>query len=642
MIQESRRMKIKLLIRTKLILSFLAIVLIVGVASISIGIKIINDNVIGQAYDDVQTDLNTIKYFFNERVHFKMRFLEYLSYLETLRAAIVVNNRRMIAEKLREVKLEVEFDILTVTDARGRVIVRSGNFTMFGDDVSPDKYVRRVLDTKKACYGPDLISRDELLKESRELADRAVTPVIETPRARKTGKKIEERGLVLKAAAPVMQNGRLIGVIYGAKLINNSFDLVDKFRNLVFKDEKIDGSDLGTATIFLDDIRVSTNVRRQDGMRAVGTQLSEEVYRQVYEKGKTWLDKAFVVNKWYLSAYGPLVDIEQRAIGILYVGILEEKYTRILRNTALYYLIIIAVTSVIAILVSVYIVNSVTRPAQKLIGASREIIHGNYKKIQIDTQDEMGYLSNVFNNMVDAIHERDRQLKERTEKQIVKSAKLASLGRMASGIAHEINNPLTGILTYSSLLLEDLRGTDYGEDLQIIVNEALRCRKIVKGILDFARETKLEKEPANINDVIQNSLSMLEKLANFQNVHIKSDLAPDIPLVSLDVTQMRSVINNLAINGADAMPEGGTLSISTRYRKEIGKVVVEVSDTGVGISEENIGKVYDPFFTTKEIGKGTGLGLAVTYGIVNRHNGSIDIRSKVGEGTTFIITLPVA
>ena len=250
-------MKIKIFIRTRLILSFLAIVLIIGVASTLIGIKVINDNVIGQAYDDVQTDLNTIRYFFNERVHFKMRFLEYLSYLETLRSAIIVNNRQMIAEKLREVKLEVEFDILTVTDSAGKVIVRSGNFNMHGDDVARDIYVKKVLATRKPCYGPDIITRDELLKEGRELADKVVINITPTPRARKIQKKVEDRALVLKAAAPVIHNGKLIGVIYGAKLINNSFDLVDKFRSLVFKDEKIDGSDLGTATIFLDDIRVS-------------------------------------------------------------------------------------------------------------------------------------------------------------------------------------------------------------------------------------------------------------------------------------------------------------------------------------------------------------------------------------------------
>jgi two-component system NtrC family sensor kinase len=280
-------MKIKVNLKTKLISSFVAIVLIIGVSSILIGIKIINDNVIGQAYDDVQTNLNTIKYLLDERIRFKMRFLEYLSYLETIRSSIAVNNRRMIAEKLREVKLEVEFDILTVTDARGQVIVRSGNFNMFGDDVSRDIYVGQVLKTGKNCFGWDIISRDNLLKEGRGLADRALINVIPTPRARKKNRKVEDRALVLKAAAPVVQNGSVIGVIYGAKLINNSFDLVDKFKSLVFKDEIVDGSDLGTATFFLDDLRVSTNVRRQDGMRAVGTQVSEEVYRQVFEKGKT-------------------------------------------------------------------------------------------------------------------------------------------------------------------------------------------------------------------------------------------------------------------------------------------------------------------------------------------------------------------
>ncbi len=635
-------MKVNLTLKMKLVLAFLAVVFIIGTASIAIGIMIINDNVIGQAYDDVQSDLNTMRYFFNERIHFKMRFLEYLSYLETIRGAILRDDRQLLFRKLKEITLEVEFDILTVADSNGRVIVRVGNYGRFGDDVRKDAYVQKVLSTGKSHFGYDIIEKEDLIKEGEEIARKARIPIIKTPRARKIERQIEERALVLKASTPVVQNGRIIGVIYGAKIINNSFDLVDKFRSLLFKDEKIGSADLGTTTIFLEDVRISTNVRQAEGSRAVGTQISEEVFQEVYEKGKIWLDKAFVVNNWYLSAYGPIKDINNKIIGIMYVGILEEKYNQILKNTAVYYLIIIIVTSIIAVMISLYLVNSVTQPAQKLIDASKEIISGNYKKIEIHSNDEMGYLGRVFNNMVDAILERDSQLKERTEKQIVKSAKLASLGRLASGIAHEINNPLTGILTYASLLLEDFKGTQHEEDLQVIVNEALRCRKIVKQVLDFARESKLEKEPANINDVIRQSLTMLEKLANFQNVKIITELAEDLPVLNLDVTQMRSVINNLAINAADAMPQGGTLTIRTWHNRDTNMVVVEVTDTGVGIAEENIGKVYDPFFTTKEVGKGTGLGLAVTYGIVNRHNGTIEIKSKVGEGTTFTISLPVA
>ncbi|MCX7679418.1 MAG: cache domain-containing protein [Spirochaetes bacterium] len=620
-------MKFALTIKIKLILAFLAVVFIIGTASIAIGIKIINDNVIGQAYEDVRSDLNTMKYFFNERIHFKMRFLEYLSYLESIRDAILKGQR--------------QFDILTVTNSEGKVIVRVSNFSRFGDDVKNDSYVQKVISTGKSHFGYDVIGKDDLLKEGEHIAKKAQIKIIKTPRARKVERQMEERALVLKACSPVIQNGKIIGLIYGAKILNNTIDLVDKIRNLLFKDEKINNVDLGTTTIFLEDIRVSTNVRQADGTRAIGTQISEEVYKEVFEKGKIWLDKAFVVNNWYLSAYGPIVDINNKIIGIMYVGILEEKYNRILRDTTMYYLIIIIVTSIIAVIISLYLVNSVTQPAQKLIEATREIIRGNYKKIEINSKDEMGYLGTVFNNMVEAILERDQQLKERTERQIVKSAKLASLGRLASGIAHEINNPLTGILTYASLLLEDFKGTKHEEDLQVIVNEALRCRKIVKQVLDFARESKLEKELVNINDVIRQSLTMLEKLANFQNIKIVTEFAENLPMINLDVTQMRSVINNLAMNAADAMPNGGTLTIRTWYDENKKRVNMEVIDTGVGISEENIGKVYDPFFTTKEVGKGTGLGLAVTYGIVNRHNGTIDIKSKVGEGTTFTISLPV-
>ena len=181
----------------------------------------------------------------------------------------------MIAQKLREVKLEVEFDILTVTDSKGRVIVRSGNQDVFGDDVSGDIYVKHVLEKKKSCYGSDIISRDELLKGEHGARDRALIHVIPTPRARKKNRQTEDRGLVLKAASPVMYNGKLIGVIYGAKLINNTFDLVDKFKNLVFKDEKIGGFRPGDSDHFsgrsesIDECKKNrrTSGRRYSGVR---------------------------------------------------------------------------------------------------------------------------------------------------------------------------------------------------------------------------------------------------------------------------------------------------------------------------------------------------------------------------------------
>ena len=228
-----------------------------------------------------------------------------------------------------------------------------------------------------------------------------------------------------------------------------------------------------------------------------------------------------------------------------------------------------------------------------------------------------------------------------TKNALIQSEKLASLGRMASGIAHEINNPLTGVLTYSSLLLEDLKETDFSEDLNVIIKETLRCREIVRGLLDFARESKHEKIQANINEIIANTLHILEHHVSFQSVTIKRNLDDHVPFSLMDVNQMRSVINNLAENAAHAMPAGGTLTVSSRFDERRNEIIIRITDTGIGIDEENLNRIFDPFFTTKTAGKGTGLGLAVVFGIIRQHDGTIHVDSKLNEGTSFIITLPV-
>lgn len=228
-----------------------------------------------------------------------------------------------------------------------------------------------------------------------------------------------------------------------------------------------------------------------------------------------------------------------------------------------------------------------------------------------------------------------------TKNALIQSEKLASLGRMASGIAHEINNPLTGVLTYSSLMLEDLKETDFSEDLNVIIKETLRCREIVRGLLDFARESTHEKIQANINEIISNTLHILEHHVSFQSITIKRKLDENIPFSSMDVNQMRSVINNLAENAAHAMPDGGTLVVTTRFDENRNSIILGISDTGFGIDEENLNRIFDPFFTTKSAGSGTGLGLAVVFGIIRQHDGTIQVESQPGNGTSFIITLPV-
>ncbi|MGZ3538203.1 MAG: PAS domain-containing sensor histidine kinase, partial [Thermodesulfobacteriota bacterium] len=229
-----------------------------------------------------------------------------------------------------------------------------------------------------------------------------------------------------------------------------------------------------------------------------------------------------------------------------------------------------------------------------------------------------------------------------THLQLVSSEKMASLGKLAAGIAHEINNPLGGILIYSSLMLEDLPEEDQRRgDLARIVQEAGRCKEIVKSLLEFARQTEPKMEPTDINRAINDGLFFLVNQALFHNIQIIKKFDPFLPFVKGNASQLKQVFMNIIVNAAEAMHGNGTLTITTSPAPDQETVFVEFTDTGEGIPEENFTRIFDPFFTTKEVGKGTGLGLATSYGIVEDHGGKIGVKSKVGEGTTFTIELPV-
>jgi two-component system NtrC family sensor kinase len=235
----------------------------------------------------------------------------------------------------------------------------------------------------------------------------------------------------------------------------------------------------------------------------------------------------------------------------------------------------------------------------------------------------------------------ERKLQE-THLQLVSSEKMASLGKLAAGIAHEINNPLGGILIYSSLLLEDLPETDpKKEDLARIVQEAGRCKEIVKSLLEFAHQTEPRMEPVDINRAITDGLFFLENQALFHNIHIEKHLDPSLPRALGNAGQLKQVFMNIIINAAEAMHGNGELTITTSASPDGRTVFTEFSDTGEGIPDENLSRIFEPFFTTKDVGKGTGLGLATSYGIIESHGGRISVKSRVGEGATFMIELSV-
>jgi two-component system NtrC family sensor kinase len=629
-------------IRFKLVISLLSIVFLAGTLSIIIGLNVINTNVIREATDAVRTSLAATKELYQEEMETRSRIIEYLAKTDEIVRATTGRDRPFLFEKLVQIKREFEFDIVDVVNPDGTILIRANNYEAFGDSMTGYRTIQEVQKTRAPVAGTGILDFNNIAPEGRELAERTRIEVIPTSKSRPPRAAGEDRAMVIKIAAPILSGEKLEGILYAAILLNNNAGFVDRFKRLVFKDEKIYGRDVGTTTIFLNDIRVATNVVDSAGRRAIGTQVSDEVYQRVFVEGKDWLGKAFVVDHWYISGYTPIYDFDRRILGMLYNGVLKRKFDIIVRNTTISFLLVILLTTILALALSVYLINLYTKPVKRIIDASTEMALGRYNRIGVGDRDDEDArnLSRAFNGMVDAIEERDRRLREQAERTILKSEKLASIGRLASGIAHEINNPLTGVLTYGSLLLKDLKGTKHEEDLKVIREETLRCRTIVRGILDFAREEKPETVEADVNAIIEESLKILEKHVHFHNIEIVKALDPAVPPIRANAGEIRSVINNLAMNAADAMPHGGRLTIATGTEDISGMVVITVTDTGVGISPENLGKIFDPFFTTKEKGKGTGLGLAMVYGVISRHGGAIDVRSEVGQGAEFTIRLP--
>ncbi len=631
----------KINLRVKLTLSFILVVLLTGAISIIIGFNLILDKLVVQAQSTVMSHLNSSELIYADDVDILNLEINRISVSEEFIEAFLSDDRTKLQDLISTRRNELSIDILNVTNANGRIMVRGRNPDLYGDSVIGEIYVKKTLQEKHSFSGNGVFLQTYLQKEGTDLGQQAIVRIVKTPRSRKGDRLIEDRGLMQVATSPVIHRGKVIGVIYGANLINNNFGFVDRMQRLVYENEDYDTSNAGNVTIFLDDVRVSTNVRNENNDRALGTLVSEKVYDTVIQKGETWLGRAFVVNQWYISAYQPLRDLDNNVIGMIYVGIQEKLFQDINRQTLLFYILMILAGSALALLLSLYFIKTILTPYKTLIESSKQLARGSYIKVDIDSRDEVGDLARAYNKMIAAIRERDEKLRDQTEQQLGQSEKLASLGRMASGIAHEINNPLTGILTYSSMLLEDFRGTEFEEDLQTIVDETMRCRKIVKGVLDFARETRLEKEKANINDALKQAISLLERHYNFFNIEIILNLDENIPEIMLDLNLMRSVFSNLAVNAADAMPNGGKLMVSSRFSPKTHLITIDFADTGIGIPPENLPKIFDPFFTTKEPGKGTGLGMAVTYGIIKRHNGTIDISSEPGVGTKVTIELPI-
>ena len=504
-----------------------------------------------------------------------------------------------------------------------------------------------------------------------ELVAIARTTLIPTPNARPDPRDVDTNGLVIQSAAPVHDgDGRLIGVLAGGVLLNKNLDFIDRLNAIVYPEGALPFGSAGTATLFLGDLRVATNVRLFGDTRAIGTRVSQAVYDTVLGKGDTWLDRAFVVNDWYVSAYEPLLDGRGERIGMLYVGFLEGPFAAARKQAFAAVAALFAVAMLVAGVFAVLWARRVFKPIERMHATMHAIEQGqNDARVgTVESQDELGIVAAHFDRMLDKLQAQARSLKrwgealdakvaERTaeleqavadlkaaQSQLVMNEKLAAIGQLTAGVAHEINNPIA-VIQGNLDVLRDVLGAaaePVEAETRLIQEQVHRIRLIVAKLLQFARPQDYVGylEPVAPQALIQDSLVLVRHLLKTGNIAIEQHLE-STRQITCNKNELQQVVINLLVNAIQAMPDGGVLRIGVEDWDEADMPVgirIVVSDTGPGISQADLDKLFEPFFTAKKPG-GTGLGLWVSKNLVERYGGRLTAASSVGQGAQFAVWL---
>ncbi len=652
-------------IRTKLTIAILIPLSVATLFCWLTGVFILNTKIVSQAQEKVRNDLNSAREAYLHELGRIADLVKFTASAPYTAEAVKGSNIRAIAAIIAPLGKTEKLDVFMALDTSGKVIYRANNPGVARDDRSQESFTARALNGE-TISGTVVISPDAMAVEGEGLAKQAAIPVLATPRARPTTETLERSGMMLIAAAPVKdKEGRIVGALCGGILLNNNNSLVDKIKNTVYEGVRADGKDVGSATIFLGDLRIATNVLTSEGSRAIGTRLSEQVYNRVIGGREKWIDRAFVVNDWYVTAYEPILSMEGNAIGSLYVGMLEKPFTEMRFRLGLLFSGVLLLGALFGLAVAGMLAARLAKPVKELESAARRVSAGERDvHCQVSSRDELGDLAEEFNLMNRALMQREDHISElnrdlenkvqertteleennrllvRTREELVRAEKLAAIGELAAGVAHEINNPLAIIRGNSELLQMSIaEGAENRDEVDTILQQAGRVERIVANLLRFARQEKKQLGQVRINLLLEEILGQISHQVPLTGIQIIKGYEPGLPQLAVDGDQLQQVFTNLILNGIQAMPEGGTLTVTTELDDEAGCCRITIADSGSGIAAENLKEIFNPFFTTKA--SGTGLGLSVSYGIIKDHGGRIEVTSEPGKGSSFTVLLPL-
>jgi two-component system NtrC family sensor kinase len=604
-------------LRTSIVVGFLCVIALLSASVSLFGFYIVKTYVVGETQKKVNMDLKMLRLVYDdqiERVKMSFEIATPAVDLEGVKSAAKLDFLQLIPfDKAKESKKAI---------------------------------IQEALRSKDVVGGTGLIQKEELIELGSGLYQKAAIELKPTPRAHPNPMKTLEKAMAREYAKPFLDtSGNVVSVLYGGRLLNRNFELIDQIAETVFEKKIYDSKPVGTVTIFLDDTRIATNVLNAEGERAIGTIVSDSVYQKVVEQGGRWVDRAFVVTDWYLTAYEPIRDIRGNIIGILYVGILEKPFAMLQKNLFLAFIGIIALVSSIAIILSFILSGFLTRSFEGMLHATKKLADGDLKsQVAVHTiLREVNELTEAFNHMAARLAEREKSLAESNEK-------LTSLNQIYLDMIGFVSHELKGIIYTASLNVYTLaeqypgplnpkqkeilsavnRSLDY---LSAMVRNFLSLSQIEKGQL-VANRSEIYLKENIFDDVVETFL----KQAAEKQIQMLNKIQPKL-MAKADGDLIKIVGNNLVSNAIRYGSESGTVIVSAREKD--GLIEVEVYNDGTPITAENAEKLFRRFSrlpgeALKQ--KGTGLGLFITKEILTAHGGGIRLETKP-FGNSFIFTI---